>query len=338
LAKQDSPWAQRVARVTLPMPVTLRTAGDAPSNPLPTDSMLAYSWQKKITPRTKPFALSAPMLIASRASHIMPKQAKPGADVGPTIQTLSHKEMSPAHKRTHTRSQITVWLREARMAGSADRRGKAMIAAACLALIGTLTACGTPGYTYVKNSGDKLYFKVPAEWSRIDQGALDGEQFADPDSATAEVQKALNWSVAYDADDSPSPRHIFGPRAAEPVVYARVQRLPPDDRGTVSFDSMRDLLLPVTTTARQTALQQGVQLTGFELLADEVINPEDGLRGVHSVFNYNVSGTLQTFDQTVLANDDASKVYLLLVRCSAKCYRERTDEIKPITKSMTVKA
>ncbi len=224
------------------------------------------------------------------------------------------------------------------MADSAVRRGKAVVAAACLVLVGTLTACGAPDYTYVKNSGDKLYFKVPAEWSRVDQGALDVEQFADPDSATAKVQKALNWSIAYDADDKPSPRHVFGPHAAEPVVYARVQRLPPNDRGTVSFDSMRDLLLPVTPTARQSALQQGVRLTGFELLVDDVINPEHGLRGVHSVFNYNVGGVLQTFDQTVLANDDASKVYLLLVRCSAKCYRQRTDEMKTITKSMTVKA
>jgi hypothetical protein len=227
------------------------------------------------------------------------------------------------------------------MAGLAVRRKMAIAAAASvagIALVATLTACSSSGYTYVKNSDDKLYFKVPAEWARIDQGALDVEQFADPDSATAKVQKALNWSIAYDAADQPSPRHIFGPHAAEPVVYARVQRLPPDDRGEVSFDNMRDLLLPVTAKARQGAMQQGVQLTGFEPLADDVINPEAGLRGVHLIFNYNVGGLLQTFDQTVLANDDASKVYLLLLRCSAKCYNERKDEISAVTKSMTVKS
>lgn len=223
------------------------------------------------------------------------------------------------------------------MADLAVRGRLALVAVVC-ATLGAVTACGSSGYTYVKNSDDKLYFKVPAEWERIDQVALDGEQFADPESATAKVQKALNWSIAYDADAKPSARHVFGPLAEEPVVYARVQRLPPDDRGAVSFDTMRDLLLPVTETARQGAMQQGVQLTGFEPLVDDVINPEDGLRGVHLVFNYKVGGVLQTFDQTVLSNDDASKVYLLLVRCSAKCYEERKDEIETVTESMTVKS
>jgi len=224
------------------------------------------------------------------------------------------------------------------MGGLAVRGRTLVTAIVCATLAATITACSSSGYTYVKNSDDKLYFKVPAGWTRVDQGALDVEQFADPDSATAKVQKALNWSIAYDADDRPSPRHVFGPVAAEPVVYARVQRLPPDNRGAVSFDNMRDLLLPVTETARQGAMQQGVQLTGFEPLADEVINPEDGLRGVHLIFNYKVGGVLQTFDQTVLANDDASKVYLLLVRCSAKCYSEQKDEIRTVTESMTVKS
>jgi hypothetical protein len=238
------------------------------------------------------------------------------------------------------------------MANQAVLRRMSLAGVACIASAVMLTACGSPDYTYVKNSNDKLYFKVPATWERIDQGALDSEQFADPESSTARVQKALNWSIAYDADTDPSPRHIFGPHAEEPVVYARVQRLLADEqlaglggiasnfsrRGEISFDKMHDVVLPVTSTARQAAAQQGIALPGFELLIDEVITPGDGLRGVHSVFNYRVNGVVQTFDQTVLANDDASKEYLLLVRCSARCYREQSDEISTITKSMTVRA
>ena len=73
------------------------------------------------------------------------------------------------------------------------------------------------------------------------------------------------------------------------------------------------------------------------LLGDSVLTPGDGMRGVRDVFSYQVQGQQQTFDQTVLANEDLTKVYLLLVRCSSACYSDRRDELQEIAQSFTVR-
>ena len=68
--------------------------------------------------------------------------------------------------------------------------------------------------------------------------------------------------------------------------------------------------------------------TGFPLVSDEVLTPGDGLRGVHSVYRYRIrGGPPQVFDQIAYTNDDASKLYMFYVRCSAECYEQRKQEI-----------
>jgi hypothetical protein len=58
-------------------------------------------------------------------------------------------------------------------------------------LIGALvTACGATPYTYVKNTGEHTYFKVPHGWSQVDRDSLD-QLFrpSNPDSATAALAR-----------------------------------------------------------------------------------------------------------------------------------------------------
>jgi hypothetical protein len=74
------------------------------------------------------------------------------------------------------------------------------------------------------------------------------------------------------------------------------------------------------------------------LLRDDVLTPHAGLRGVRVTFNYRLlGGTLDTFDQTAYINNDASKEYVLLIRCTARCYRARAAELDAIAKSFTVR-
>jgi hypothetical protein len=42
-------------------------------------------------------------------------------------------------------------------------------------------------------------------------------------------------------------------------------------------------------------------------------------------------------DQTAYLNDDASKVYVLLVRCSTTCYKDRHGEIDGVVSSFTIR-
>ena len=59
--------------------------------------------------------------------------------------------------------------------------------------------------------------------------------------------------------------------------------------------------------------------------------------GVHVVYNYRLGTTVHTFDQTALVNDDVSKIYLFLLRCTAACFTDRRDEIATVVRSFTVR-
>jgi hypothetical protein len=207
------------------------------------------------------------------------------------------------------------------------------VAGLLLMVAALLAGCGAPAYTYVKNSADHLYVKIPASWHSIDQDDLNDAIGLDP--AESASSRGL-WLQAYDAADTPSPLHLFGSSAPEPAALVSVQQVPETSRGGLSLDGLRDLFFPVSPTARQQ--NQNPQLTGFGLTTDDVLTPGDGLRGVHIVFRYSLGGgPPQMMDQTAYVNDDASKVYVLLVRCSTTCYKDRHGEIAHVVSSFTIR-
>jgi hypothetical protein len=196
-----------------------------------------------------------------------------------------------------------------------------------------LAGCGAPAYTYVKNSAEHTYVKIPASWHSIDQKDLDDAVGLDP--AESSSSRGL-WLQGYDAAETPSSLHLFGPSSAEPAALVSVQHVPETSRGGLSLDGLRDLFFPVSPTARQNS--QNPRLSGFGLVTDDVLTPGDGIRGVHTVFRYSLSGgPPQMMDQTAYFNDDASKVYVLLVRCSTTCYKDRHGEIDGVVSSFTIR-
>jgi len=204
--------------------------------------------------------------------------------------------------------------------------------AALVALVG----CGAPEYTYVTNSTDRTYLKVPNTWRPIDEKAMDDAIGFDP--TLSEEERGL-WFEGYDADVAPSPTHLFGPSAAVPAAFVGVQQVPEAARGQFSLDRLRDLFYPVSPSAQETAsLDPAGGVNDFVLVSDEVLTPGNGLRGVHSVFRYRVGeGPMQMMDQTAYLNDDASKLYMFFVRCSTECYEQRQKEIGNVVSSFTVR-
>ncbi len=224
-----------------------------------------------------------------------------------------------------------------------SRRHTIWAAGLVVVAITALTAgCGQPEFKYVSNSDEKTYFKVPNSWHEI-SGSEVTDGFTgevNPDSLVAAAQKQLWWSVAYDADSEPTPDHMTTILTSpEPVLYATIRHQLPLQQDAVSFDSMRDMFVPVSEGQRQLAAQAGIALEGFELLHDEVLKGPDGVHGVRVVFNYQFpTGILHTFDQTAWANQDSSILYFLLIRCTAKCYRDRVDELNDVATSFTVRS
>lgn len=201
---------------------------------------------------------------------------------------------------------------------------------ALLVIVGlSVAGCVAPQFTYVADSTDKAYFKVPPSWHEVSQSSLEAIQ------GQGASQGTYLWSRAYDDSIQPSVRHVFS-SSAKPVAYASVLSLSSGGRNDVSFNSMRDLLLPVTSTARSAASAAHQSLAGFTSLSDEVITDSHNDRGIREIFDYNLGLTPETFDLTVMTNSVTTKLYFLLVHCTTTCFAANYPEIAKVVGSFTV--
>jgi len=201
--------------------------------------------------------------------------------------------------------------------------------AALLIIVGLAVAgCLSPDYTYVADSSDKAYFKVPPNWREVSTSSL---QQVEGQSS----EGTYLWSRAYDDSASPSVKDVFS-SSTKPVAYASVLGLSASQAGNVSFNSMRDLLLPVTSTARNAASAAHVGLNGFQLLSDQMVTDSHHDRGIREIFDYNLGTTPETFDLTVITNSDTTKLFFLLVHCQTASFAANYPQIKKVVGSFTV--
>jgi len=192
----------------------------------------------------------------------------------------------------------------------------------------TVAGCLSPDYTYVADSSDKAFFKVPPSWHEVSPSSL---QQVEGQSS----QGTYLWSRAYDDSASPSVRDVFS-SSLKPVAYASVLGLSASQASDVSFNSMRDLLLPVTATARNAASAAHVAFSGFALLSDQMITDSHHDRGIREIFNYNLGMTPETFDLTVMTNSDTTKLFFLLVHCQTASFAANYPQIEKVVGSFKV--
>ncbi len=198
-----------------------------------------------------------------------------------------------------------------------------------------VAACGAPQFTYVANSTSQTYFKVPDGWHKISDTAL-AHALGGGGSSTAPNGV---WSVGYDASTAPSAAHVFGSASTQPFALALVEPLNAAASNAMSYKSLRDVFLPVTAATRQNAARRGFPLTGFHLLLDSVLTPGQGVHGVRDIFDYTFpGGTTDTFDQIAFTNANDTKLYLLVLHCTASCYASHANQIDTVMNSFTVRS
>jgi hypothetical protein len=152
-------------------------------------------------------------------------------------------------------------------------------------------------------------------------------------------QAAGTWDVAYDADRAPTAVHLFSPNAAQPFAFAFVTPLSASASNAMSYNGLRDVLLPVTTAARAQAAQSSFPLTHFKLLRDTVVTPGQGVHGVWDTYDYTYPGGItDTFDQVALTNSNSTQLYVLVVHCVATCYSHNRGQLDTIMSSFTVRS
>jgi hypothetical protein len=199
-----------------------------------------------------------------------------------------------------------------------------------LALVG----CAAPQFTYVADSSAKAYFKVPNYWHKIDDTSLAAQLKTNGFSAGTGT-----WDAGFDAAGIPSATHVLSASVSRPFALALVAPLSSAASNAMSYNLLRDFILPVTSTSRQNAAKSGFPLTGFQLLADGVIAPGSGVHGIREVYSYTYpNGATDTFDQVALTNSNDTMVYLLLVHCLSTCYSKNTGAIDTVMQSFTVRS
>jgi hypothetical protein len=202
-----------------------------------------------------------------------------------------------------------------------------------LLAVTTAAGCAAPQFTYVSDAGANTYFKVPFGWHKISDVSL-AAQFKNPGG-----QAAGTWDVAFDAASAPAAVHLASPNATQPFAFAFVTPLNPTASNALSYNRLRDVLLPVTPAARAQAAQSSFPLTHFKLLRDTVLNPGQGVHGVWDTFDYTYPGGItDTFDQVALTNAGRTQLYVLMVHCVTACYSQNHDQLDTIMSSFTVRS
>jgi hypothetical protein len=208
--------------------------------------------------------------------------------------------------------------------------GLALLFAAVIGTAG-LTACGAPQYTYVADSAAGTYYKVPYAWHRISQQDLNATLQA------AGGSPAGVWSTAFDAGTSPSANHFLAGNVSQPFLFSEVGQVSSTVSNEISYNMLRDFMLPVTSNSRQQDAAGGFPLTNFKQIRDQTITDSQGVHGVRETFQYTFpNGVSDTFDEDVLTNADQTVVYFLIVHCTNSCYAQNLDNINTVMSSFTV--
>lgn len=193
-----------------------------------------------------------------------------------------------------------------------------------------LSGCGAPAYNYVADDSMGTYYKVPAQWHEISQQDIDAAIKAAGGSSEGV------WFTAFDANSKPSANDNNAIDLAEPYVFAQVGELSSTGSSELSYDSMRDIWLPVTSTARQEDSSDGFPGTNFVQLRDQTLTEAQGVHGVRETFQYTFGAVTDTFDEVVLTNADQTVIYTIEVHCTEKCYSQNENSINTIMSSFTV--
>ena len=211
--------------------------------------------------------------------------------------------------------------------------------ASAIAALFLLTACAPPSHIYAANKKVGSYFTVPYSWKEISQALLSKQESQSTASGAAERLAAVTWQEAFYQKGKVLPADIFSLRAPNaPTAYVRVRSLNGDEMNSVSYNSLRNIFVPLTTwlNSSTNSANSPVVMSNFQLLGDEE-RIEKGARGIRSVFSFTGSdGIDQTFNQTALISPDHSMMYILLVRAKSADYARANKILTDISNSFTV--
>ena len=200
--------------------------------------------------------------------------------------------------------------------------------AVAFALVSALAvgACTGSGYHYVTNKKTGVYLKVPHDWRVFDRDAL-AQGFK---QGGGSLDEETLFIAGFDSAPKPSIAHVapLDPGSDHPTGLVRVKQLTGEERDVVSFQALRNLLLPV---------DQGLQDNKMKLLGRADLAPKGGLRGQRYIYQVvNDDGGSFIVDQTALVDNKTERLFMLAVACEAQCYASNRKTVDKVVTSWTV--
>lgn len=203
-----------------------------------------------------------------------------------------------------------------------------------VSLVTLLAGCGANSKIYSKNSELGVFFTVPTGWHQIPEEDIRSYEVAGADAAAKQKADLVLWQEAYSASERTSAKNLLQLQAPTALTaFVRVRALTFEESDAMSYNGLRNLILPVTDLIAGTSQVVG----NFELIDEKEIVTEEA-RGLQTIFSFTPKdGKNETVHQTALLANDRGSIYFFLVRCTTECFNDSQSEVDAIVKSFTVK-
>ena len=207
-----------------------------------------------------------------------------------------------------------------------------VIALLGIALVLGLTGCGESSKLYPASKSEGVFFSVPTNWKALSTASLNKYEKESTEPEGAARQALVKWQIAYTTNKKLKAAEVFNLTApTKPLAFARVRDLESSEINSVSYNTLRDVIVPVT----QIIEGDDPSAPDFQVLVDQEV-VQKGARGVQTVYSFSIDGKEQTINQTSLMSNDRTKLYIFVVRCTTECYNKNKKKIEEIVSSFTV--
>ena len=207
-----------------------------------------------------------------------------------------------------------------------------VIALLGIALVLGLTGCGESSKLYPASKSEGVFFSVPTNWKALSTASLNKYEKESTEPEAAARQALVKWQIAYTTNKKLKVPEVFNLTApSQPLVFARVRDLESSEINSVSYNTLRDVIVPVT----QIIEGDDPSAPDFQILVDQEV-VQKGARGVQTVYSFSIDDKEQTINQTSLMSNDRTTMYIFVVRCTTECYAKNKKKIEEIVSSFTV--
>jgi hypothetical protein len=207
-----------------------------------------------------------------------------------------------------------------------------MVALLGIALVLGLTGCGESSKLYPASKSEGVFFSVPTNWKALSTASLNKYEKESTEPEGAARQALVKWQIAYTTNKKLKISEVFNLTApSQPLVFARVRDLESSEINSVSYNTLRDVIVPVT----QIIAGDDPSAPDFQILVDQEV-VQKGARGVQTVYSFSIDDKEQTINQTSLMSNDRTTMYIFVVRCTTECYAKNKKKIEEIVSSFTV--